>query len=87
MSKIEQFAHAFAARLSGQTEIERQRPADDFLDADARIERGIRHLKNDLHPAELILRSLRECWRQRFAVELHGATRQWRQAGDDTREC
>ena len=87
MHKIEKFAHPFPTRLSGQAEVERQRPTNDFLHADARIERRIRHLKDNLHPTELILRTSHECGRQRLAAKLHGATRQWRQAGDDAREC
>src|SRR5258706_9918093 len=83
MGEVEKLPNPFRARFALEAKIESKRPADDVLDTHARVERSIRHLKNDLNPAQLILRSLGRRGRQCLPTKLHRATRERRQPRND----
>jgi CubicO group peptidase (beta-lactamase class C family) len=56
--------------------------AEDLLDGAPRVERGVRHLEDDLDAAELLLAALGGQGRQRLAAEPHGAAGGWQEAED-----
>ena len=69
-----------------ESEVELDRPAEDVVDPLARVERGVRHLEDELHLLELAPVAVAEVRLEPIAVEGHLSLARRQQARHDPRE-
>ena len=69
LDHVEKLADALALLCALQAEVELDRTAENVVDPLARIERGIRHLEDELHLLQLAAFALVEAGLQPVAVQ------------------
>src|SRR5260221_2300336 len=84
--EIEELGNPLALLIGRKPVVEGKWPLQDALDRLGRVQRGVRHLKDDLNLAKLLARAPGSRRRQRHAVEENRSCRGGHEAGDNARE-
>ena len=84
---MEQLADALALFLTIQPKVECKRAAENVVDFLARIERGVRHLKDELHFLKLAATAFPEIGLQRFPIQQYIPRARRQKTGHDPGEC